>query len=120
MSTTRIDTNALPRVSLNGQGEFTEILNKELCGAENVVGTLRWLDEGQRFDADAVGTSHQLIYLMEGAGTITLEGKDYEVTKGAGIYLGPSEAASISHRGDGALKLFHLVVPIKEELQLDS
>ncbi len=57
---------------------------------------------------------------MEGAGVITLEGKDYEVGKGAGIYLAPSEAASIGHRGAGTLKLFHLVVPVKEELQLDS
>lgn len=120
MSTTRIDTNALPRKRLNGQGEFTEILNRHLCGAENVVGTLRWLSSGQRFDAEPVADTHQLIYLMEGTGTITLDSKDYEVDKGAGIYLGPSETASISHRGDQTLKLFHLVVPIKEELQLDS
>ncbi len=120
MSTTTIDTTTLPRASLNGQGEFTEILNKELCGAENVVGTLRWLKDGERFDADALEATHQLIYLMEGEGTIELEGKDYDVTKGAGIYLGPSESASVSQRGGGELKLFHLVVPIKEDLQLDS
>ncbi len=120
MSTTRIDTNALPRSSLDGQGEFAEILNKELCNAENVVGTLRWLDAGQRFDAEPLDATHQLVYLMEGAGTITLEGESYDVAKGAGIYLGPSETATIAHRGEGALKLFHLVVPIREELQLDA
>jgi hypothetical protein len=51
---------------------------------------------------------------------MTLDGKGYEVAKGAGIYLGPAESASISHRGSAPLKLFHLVVPIKTELQLDS
>ncbi len=33
---------------------------------------------------------------MEGNGTIRLEGKDYEVGKGAGVYLGPKETASIA------------------------
>ena len=47
---------------------------------------------------------------MEGDGVITLENKNYPVSKGAGIYLGPSETAIVSHAGDGALKLLHLVV----------
>lgn len=115
MSTTTIDTSAIPRRSLGGQGEFAEILNRELCGAENVVGRLRWLEDGQRFDAEPLTGTHQLLYLMEGAGTITLEGQNYDVTQGAGIYLGPSEHASVSQRGDATLKLFHLVVPIKDE-----
>jgi mannose-6-phosphate isomerase-like protein (cupin superfamily) len=42
---------------------------------------------------------------------ITLDGKDYEVGKGAGVYLGPSESASVRHAGAAPLKLFHLVVP---------
>jgi quercetin dioxygenase-like cupin family protein len=120
MATTHIDTNSLPRTSLNGQGEFAEILNNRLCGAKNVTGLLRWLKPGERFNAEALAQTHQLLYLMEGEGTITLDGKDYEVGKGAGIYLGPSETASIGQRGDAALKLFHLVVPIRDELQLDS
>jgi hypothetical protein len=49
MATTYIDT--LPRRDLGLQGEVAEIVNRELCGAENVVGTLRWLDSGERFDA---------------------------------------------------------------------
>lgn len=120
MATTTIDTNVIPRTSLGAQGEFAEVLNRELCGAENVVGTLRWLENGQRFDAEALADTHQLIYLVEGEGTIGLEGTDYDVGKGAGIYLGPNEHASIRQRGDATLKLFHLVVPIKEELQLEG
>lgn len=120
MATTHIDTNAVPRTGLNGQGEFAEILNKELCGAENVTGMLRWLQAGDEYAAEALAQTHQLLYLMEGEGSITLEGKSYDVARGAGIYLGPSETASIRHRGDAALKLFHLVVPIKQELQLDA
>lgn len=120
MATTHIDTNAVPRKRLEGQGEVAEILNKELCGAENVTGLLRWLDSGDEFSAEPLDQTHQLLYLMEGEGTITLEGEQYEVARGAGIYLGPKETASISQRGDAALKLFHLVVPIKKELQLDA
>lgn len=120
MATTHIDTNAVPRSRLNGQGEFAEILNKQLCGAENVTGLLRWLESGDEYAAEALDQTHQLLYLMEGEGTITLDGKDYDVAKGAGIYLGPSETASIRQRGAAALKLFHLVVPIKQELQLDA
>ncbi len=78
-------------------------------GAKNVLGTLRWLDPGESFGASANG-KHQLLYLMEGSGVIRLDGKDYEVSKGAGVYLDPTDSASISPAG-GSLKLFHLEVP---------
>jgi mannose-6-phosphate isomerase-like protein (cupin superfamily) len=48
---------------------------------------------------------------MDGEGTITLNGKDHEVGKGHGLYLGPSESARIVPRGSAPLKLFQLVVP---------
>jgi glyoxylate utilization-related uncharacterized protein len=108
MKTTFIDTNTLPRID-TAQGEFTEILNGPLVGAKNVLGTLRWLDSGESFQAGANG-KHQLLYLMEGSGVIQLDGKDYEVSKGAGVYLSPEDSASIRAAG-AALKLFHLEVP---------
>ena len=112
MTTTFINTAECPRVRPAGsQGEVAEILNKELCGANNVLGMLRWLGKGESIEARSAPENHQLIYLMEGEGVITLEKKDYEVGKGAGIYLGPAEAASIRHAGTKPLKLFHLVVP---------
>ena len=104
-----IDTNKLPRTK-TPQGEMTEILNKELAGAKNVLGTLRWLKSGETFKADA-GPKHQLLYLMEGSGTINLENKSHDVGKGMGIYLGPSETASISAASGTTVKIFHLVVP---------
>ena len=108
-TTTFIDTNKLPRVH-TPQGEATEVLNNALVGAKNVLGTLRWLKPGEKFDAEPLD-KHQLIYLMEGSGTIRLENKDYDVPKGAGVYLGPSETASIKPSEGQNLKLFHLVVP---------
>jgi glyoxylate utilization-related uncharacterized protein len=110
MANTYIDTNRLPHTQTAG-GEFVEVLNNALCGAKNVVGTLRWLKGGEHFDAIAGGTTHQLLYLMEGEATITLNAKDHQVAKGNGIYLGPSETARIAQRGSAPLKLFHLVVP---------
>jgi quercetin dioxygenase-like cupin family protein len=104
-----VDTNKLPRKQ-TPQGEITEILNNELQGAKNVLGTLRWIKSGEKFTADA-GPKHQLVYLMEGKGSITLENKDHEVTKGMGIYLGPSENATISAAPGATVKIFHLVVP---------
>jgi glyoxylate utilization-related uncharacterized protein len=108
-TTTFIDTNKLPRVK-TPQGEATEILNDALVGAKNVLGTLRWLQSGEQFRADPLN-KHQLIYLMEGEGTITLDSKDYNVPRGAGVYLGPSETATIKAGAGESLKLFHLVVP---------
>ena len=108
-STIFIDTNRLPRKP-TPQGEVTEILNSELQGAKNVLGTLRWIKSGETFKADA-GPKHQLLYLMEGNGTINLENKNHEVTKGMGIYLGPSETATISAVAGSTVKIFHLVVP---------
>jgi len=111
MSNTYIDTNAIPRTKTPGSGEVAEILNHALCGAKNVVGSLRWLQRGDRLDARCDDRTHQLLYLMDGEATITLNGQDHRIGKGGGIYLGPSEAAVIAQDGTGPLKLFHLVVP---------
>lgn len=112
MALTHIDTHQRRRVKLAGaRGAVAEIVNRDLCGARNVVGMLRWLDAGERFDAESLQDGHQLIYLLEGAGIITLGNQDYEVSKGAGVYLGPRETASVRQAGTGCLRLFHLVVP---------
>jgi hypothetical protein len=103
-----IDTNKLPRVKMP-QGEATEILNEQLAGAKNVLGTLRWLKSGEKYRTDA-SDKHQLLYLMEGEGSIYLENKDHDVSKGMGVYLGPSEAATIQATS-AQVKIFHLVVP---------
>ena len=107
MTTTFIDTTTLARVHSEA-GDFTEVLNNELVGAENVVGTVRWLSDGQTYEA-AASDKHQLVYLMDGNGSIHLEGKDYDVKKGGGVYLKPEEGARITAKG-GDLKLFQLVV----------
>ena len=109
MSLTFIDTNKLERKATPEAGQVTEVLNQALCGAKNVLGKLRWLKPGEKFKAEA-SNKHQLIYLMDGRGRIKLDNKNYDVTKGAGVYLGPSETASIEASG-GTLKLFHLIVP---------
>jgi hypothetical protein len=49
--------------------------------------------------------------LMEGAARIRLENQDYDVKKGAGVYLGPQESAMLSAPAGATAKLFHLVVP---------
>lgn len=106
---TFIDTNKLPRVK-TPDGELTEVLNNALVGAKNVLGMLRWVNSGQTFHTENTN-KHQLIYLMEGKGKIRLDNKDYDVAKGNGVYLGPSETATIQAAPGASLKLFHLVVP---------
>jgi len=110
MSLTFIDTNNLPKQHAANGGDVTEVLNEALCGAKNVHGSLRWLNAGETFKPEA-SDRHQLIYLMEGKGRIALSNKDYDVEKGAGIYLGPFESATIRAADRASLKLFHLVVP---------
>jgi hypothetical protein len=109
MSLTFIDTNKLPREK-TAQGEVTEILNQKLAGAKNIVTSLRWLKPGESYVADA-GAKHQLIYLMDGKASIDLDHKSYDVVKGAGVYLGPSEKATIRAGEGGSAKLLELVVP---------
>ncbi len=111
MSLTFIDTNKVPHVKLPGSGEFAEILNDKLCGAKNVVGSLRWLGPGEKLDVRSDKNTHQLVYLMQGEGAITLDSKTHSVRKGSGVYVGPSEAVEIKQTGSAPLKLFHLVVP---------
>jgi hypothetical protein len=105
-----IDTTSLPREKMAGGGEMTAIVNDALAGAKNVIGTVRWLASGERYAA-AASNRHQLLYLMEGRGSITLEGKTHEAKQGMGLYLGPSESASIQAAPGAKLKIFHLVVP---------
>jgi quercetin dioxygenase-like cupin family protein len=121
MTTTFIDTARCAREELgSGLGVESQILNEDLCGAKNVVGKLRWLDKGDRIAGERLENTHQLFYLMDGEGTIELGGKTYEVSKGAGLYLGPKETASIGHRGSKPLKLFQLIVPRVEDQVVDS
>ena len=116
MATTFIDTNKIAPVKLPGnQGTYAEILNYALCGAKNGLGSLHWLQAGESIAAACDQDSHQMVYLMEGRGVIRLEGKDYQVEQGGGIYLGPLEKASISQTGTAPLKLFQLVVPKLED-----
>jgi hypothetical protein len=109
MTLTFIDTSKLARKA-TGQGEVVEVLNEDLCGARNVRASLRWLRAAETF-IPAADDKHQLIYLMEGRGRIRLNGHDYDVEKGAGVYLGPRETAAIRAAEGTSLKLFHLVVP---------
>lgn len=111
MTTTFIKTGDCAKKKVAGAGEVAEIMNEQLCGAKNGVGMLRWLGAGDRLEAKCKANEHQLVYLMDGKATIALNGKDYDVGKGAGIYLGPNEAATLRSAGGGTLKLFHLVVP---------
>ena len=73
---------------------------------------------GTMIDIMASGTSFarlndaaELIYVMDGEATISLEQKEYAVKKGAGVYLGPQETATITAPAGSRAKLFHLVVP---------
>jgi mannose-6-phosphate isomerase-like protein (cupin superfamily) len=111
MSTTFIHTADCARSRVAGAGEVAEILNPKLCGAKNVLGMLRWLSGSDRLAPAPKAATHQLLYVMEGDGVITLDGKDYAVGRGAGVYLGPNETATIRPSGKGTVKLFHLVVP---------
>ena len=112
MATTFINTNACVRVTLSGaEGKVAEIVNRDLCGARNVLGMLRWLGAGEGFEAEPLRDTHQLIYLMDGRGVIRLANKDYAVARGAGIYLGPSETAAIRSAEGASVKLLHLIVP---------
>ncbi|HXJ17349.1 MAG TPA: hypothetical protein VNM68_09155 [Candidatus Polarisedimenticolia bacterium] len=79
MAINHIDADKIPRTTLPGAGEFAEILNSQLCGAKNVVATLRWLRSGERLVARSDPNSHQLIYLMAGEATIILNDEAHRV-----------------------------------------
>ncbi len=110
-----IDTNQCKRVNLGeGRGKAAEVVSEALCGAEEIKAHLRWLGEGDTFEATPLPDAHQLLYVMTGAGMVSLEGKDYDVGPGAGLYLGPGEGASLrgaglKGAGSDTLKLFHLI-----------
>jgi hypothetical protein len=87
MATTVIDTTAIPRIK-GSNGSSAEILNRELCGATYSRGALRWLQDGERFDARSDVPAHQLIYFLDGKGAIKLDSKEYEVEKGGGRLFG--------------------------------
>jgi glyoxylate utilization-related uncharacterized protein len=104
-----IDTRTLPREAMPDGGEMTEVLNQRLAGAQNVTATLRWLQGGDRFEAAALDR-HQLLYVTEGDATLTLLGTAHAIGKGMGVYLEPSESATVTAPAGSAVTLFHLVV----------
>lgn len=110
MSTTIVKTKSIPMVA-DRSGASAEILNQKLCGAVYSHGVLRSLEGDAAFDAASAKPRHQLIYVLEGRGVVRIDAAEYEVEKGGGVYLAPSEAASIRQAGSGPLKLFHLTVP---------
>jgi hypothetical protein len=107
-TTVFIDTNGLPREHAPEGGERTEILNARLAGANDVTGVLRWLQPGETLEVSPLDR-HQLVYVMDGQARLTLGQATHDVGKGMGLYLGPSEGATIA-AGPSAVKLFHLVV----------
>lgn len=110
--TTFIDTNKIERTDAGTKnGAFAEIANKDLCGAENFVTSLRWLESGESLKVQDLPNTCQLVYVIEGRAVISLNEKDYDVAKGAGVYLDPDEGAEIRHNGSKTTKLLHLVVP---------
>jgi len=111
MSLTFIDTNKIAHSKVPGSGEFAEILNGQLCGAKNVVGSLHWLNSGEKLDVRCDSNTHVLVYLMQGEATITMDSKDHGVKTGAGVYVGPSESVTVKQAGTTPSKLFRLVVP---------
>jgi hypothetical protein len=104
-----IDTRALPREAMPSGGEMTEVLNRHLAGAQNVTATLRWLRNGERFEVPSLD-DHQLLYFTDGQGMLTLLDTTHVVGKGMGVYLEPSESATIAALEQSSVTLFHLVV----------
>lgn len=111
MATQFIKTGEIARQDAGAAGALAEVLGEKICGAKNVVGNLRWLEGDHQLGAQAPANTHRLIYVMDGDAVISLEQKDYEVGKGAGVYLGPEESASIRPAQGGSVKLFELIVP---------
>jgi quercetin dioxygenase-like cupin family protein len=110
MPLTFIDTNTLAKRATAGHGDVVDILTEGLCGAHNVHGSVRFLKPGESFAPESLDR-HQLVYLMDGRGSIRLDAKSYDVERGAGVYLGPRETATIRPADGAVLKLFHLIVP---------
>lgn len=101
-----------PEVTLpDNRGSAREIMNRVLCGAETGVATIRTLSAGQATDLDPLPTSKQLVYIIEGAATVSLNGTNYPVGPGAGLYLEENEGAALAQDGEPDLVALHLVVP---------
>ncbi len=111
MATTFIKTGNCLRKAVPGAGETAEVLNEALCGAKNVLAKLHWLNGGDKLQTTGEAATHHLIYVMDGEGVITLNGKDYPMKKGAGVYFGQNETTVVRPAGQGPIKLFHLAVP---------
>ncbi len=90
---TFIDTNKLPRVK-TPQGEATEVRTTTHWSALRTFSArCGGLKSGEQFKA-AGSDKHQLIYLMEGAGTINLDTRIDDALRRR-RHLGPTETATI-------------------------
>lgn len=107
-----IKTGECPETTLpDDQGRARQIMNRELCGAETGVVTIRTLGPGEAATLAGLPASKQLVYVMNGAGVITLGEKRVSVGPGAGLYLEEGESAAIAQDRDADLVAVHVVVP---------
>ncbi|MGM0432553.1 MAG: AraC family ligand binding domain-containing protein [Spirochaetota bacterium] len=109
-----IDTKACEKIALGkAQGVVAEIMNKELCGAETGIASLRWLGTEERFQTPENFPGIQLLYIIEGEASVSLAGNHYDLEKGSGVYLEQNETVSVQNLQQEVLNILHIEVPHK-------
>jgi mannose-6-phosphate isomerase-like protein (cupin superfamily) len=107
-----IDTDTCEEVHLDdAQGTVKEIMNASLCGASSGTATLRRLSPGEEVTIAGLPQSVQLLYVIEGNALLTLKGRPYPVTPGAGVYLDRNESIHVAQEGTEEAHILHLIVP---------
>jgi mannose-6-phosphate isomerase-like protein (cupin superfamily) len=106
----------LPKlVSVVPGRERTFFVNKELTQIDDMLAGIMHYVKGGSSPYHLHKNCEHFYFIMQGHGTVESEegARDVgpEVSNGAGIYLGPSESATIQPSAGASLKLLHLVVP---------
>jgi quercetin dioxygenase-like cupin family protein len=66
------------------------------------------------------GDAEEVLFVLEGTGTLTLDGAEHELEPESGAYLAPGERYELRNPGPGKLRLVAVRIPDPEQLDGDA
>jgi mannose-6-phosphate isomerase-like protein (cupin superfamily)/CDGSH-type Zn-finger protein len=100
---------ALAEMQERGSLSYCEVISDEL-GAIYQTQILMRVSESAS-PVMSFGESHAILFVYAGAGTVTISGRQFEVSPTDGVYIRPGEAFQLAASGGSRLEVFASVCP---------
>jgi mannose-6-phosphate isomerase-like protein (cupin superfamily) len=100
--------------------KLTRLLNDEICGAKTLSVGMYWLAPGQKTIVDVHPNSEEVYYVVQGKGTLIVDGVEGEVRGGMAVHIPAGAGHQSINTGDGDLCYFYVYAPPPKERDLSK